>query len=447
MPFIAALILLVSGCGPAATSPRVQAHDLNLVFVILDAARASAFGCYGNALATTPHIDRLAAKATRFERAYAQSAWTLPSTSSFMTGKYPKLATGAARLLESDTLATELRKAGLRTAAFSENPYVTRGFGFDAGFERFEEYFPYERVVDAPQTYGRIDSTRTLSDAVEWVEQQRDERFFLYLHLLPPHAPYRPPPPFDGMFDKNYEGKIQGTPETLLGINDGKVEITPRDLEHLRLQYLENLAYADHQVGRLLEALEAQDLLDRTIVVVASDHGEAFREHGVLLHNTTLYGEMIHVPLLIRFPPRFGDLPARYGDVVELRDLLPTICHALQIPHCPDGGRSLLRRLRAPAKAGAVARAWTRGSSRQRLAALVTREHKLLLDLDAPESLALYDLESDPAETRNLAPRHPAIVRRLSAALLDIGAERLEAEQRPLDEVTRERLRALGYTE
>ena len=335
------------GCtrGPAAPE-RVRVDDLSVVLVVLDAAGARYVGALGNPLPTSPNIDALARDGgTLFERAYAQSAWTLPSAASFLTGRYPPRRGQDRTIVEGETLPTLLHEAGFQTAAFSENPHVTAHFGFARGFDVFREYFPESLFHEDPRFY-RVESARTTTDAVAWLEANQQGRFFLYVHLLAPHSPYQPPAPFGGRFDPDYTGPVDGVTDTLLRINEGTLAVSERDLEHLRLRYQENLAYGDHQMGRLLDALRRTGRFDRTIVIVAADHGEAFREHGWMLHTTTLYEEMIHVPLVIRFPPRIGRLPARWKGVVELRDMVPTLCDALQLTCSVGAERSLLRLMR-----------------------------------------------------------------------------------------------------
>jgi arylsulfatase A-like enzyme len=432
----------------AACRPPPRPQELSVVFVVLDAAGARYFGAYGNALPATPRIDDFAEDATVFERAYAQAAWTLPSVGSFMTGRYPPAPPDDRRVLESETLAQVLQREGLRTAAFSENPYVTRTFGFEKGFDEFREYFPHEAHVRAARRSVRPDSQRTVDEALAWTQEQRGGRVFLYVHFLMPHAPYDPPPPFGGRFDPDYAGSVHGVPETLTQINEGTLAIGPRDLEHLRLQYQENLAWADHQTGRLLDGLDALGVLERALVIVAADHGEAFREHGELLHNTTVYEEMIHVPLVLRLPSR-DDAPARFGGVVELRSLFATICEALALASCPASlAPSLFERMRdggAGERTG-LARSWAHGK-KGTFAALVLARHKLIVQAHSFTPVALYDLASDPGETTDLSAAQPELVREARSWLRDPSLEVFVGEEAVVDAATRERLRALGYAE
>lgn len=416
------------------------------MLVVLDAAGARHLGCYGSELPTTPRIDAFAREATVFERAYAQAAWTLPSVGSFMTGRYPPLQALEKRVGEGEMLAKVVQRAGLRTGAFSENPYVTRPFGFAAGFEEFREYFPFGALARSPDRFERRDSRRTVDEALAWMRTKRGERFFLYVHFLMPHAPYDPPPPFGGLFDPDYAGRVQGLPDTLRAINDGTLEIGPRDLAHLRLAYLENLAYADHETGRLLDGLDELGILDRALVILTGDHGEAFREHGEMLHNTTVYEEMIHVPLVVRVPSQAG-LPRRFAGVVELRSIFPTVCEAMRIEGCPSGlAPSLFEHVRAAGERPGPARSWARGK-KGTFAALILERYKLIVDASSFAPLALHDLERDPGETTDVAPAHPELVRAARSALRDPNLGVFVGVEAIVDPVTRERLRALGYAE
>lgn len=429
------------GCQGADETPAdIATDDLSVVLVVLDAAGARHFGIYGNPRPATPEIDAFAAEATVFDRAYAQAPWTLPSVSSLMTGLYPTPT--AAPLAKTETLASRLREAGLETAAFSENPYVTTVFGLGRGFDLFREEAPARNLMRPAASRSATHSDRTVDEVLDWLGKRQGVRFFLYVHLLPPHAPYDAPEPFHGRFDPDYRGEIDATMHTLGLIDRGLRPATPRDVEHLKRRYQENLAFADHQVGRLLRALREDDLLERCIVIIAADHGEAFREHGRLLHTSTLYDEMIHVPLIIRFPTRFGELPARWSSVVELRQVAPTVLAALGLPGA-RAGESLLERLRAgESRSAGSGRSVT--DAEGGASALVTDDEKLILSGDGKAEL--YSLGEDPDERRNLAERRPERVSELRRLLENPPAPSYQVGGAPvLKAATRERLRALGY--
>jgi len=427
----------------AGLSCARAAPDLSAVLVTIDAASARYLGTYGNQLDATPRLDALAEQSTVFERAYAQAPMTLHSTSSYLSGRYPSLKRGRVRL--ERPLAELLREAGLRTAAFSENPWVTRAYGLHVGFEDFREYFPFKAYKQSSIDFERRDSARTIQDVTAWLDAHAGERSFVYVHLLPPHAPYDPPAPFGGRFSAEFEEPAVDL-ATMLEADRGERELDARQVEHLRARYQENLAYADHQVGRLIDFLADRGRLDRTLLIVISDHGEAFMEHGRLLHNSTLYEEMIHVPLLIRFPPSLPRQPPRWSGVVELTDLLPTVCDALAIGSCePRHGRSLLGRMAEEHREDGVARAWT-AHRIGRLATLVLERRKLILDQETQRA-EYYDLVRDPGESSDLAASAPDDVARLSELLAQTGSVSVRHEDAEIDARTRELLRSLGYAE
>jgi arylsulfatase A-like enzyme len=448
---IPALALLTAAFSVTCSRHRVdpatvRADDLNVVLLILDAAGARYFGVYGNPLPTTPNVDALAADgATVFTRAYAQASWTLPSMASVFVGRYPMRRLQTRMRVHGQTLATVLQDAHVLTAAFSENPYITSTFGFDRGFDVFREYLPESVLHQEVLSYTTTSDVPT-SDAIAWLEANAGRRTFLYLHLLRPHNPYHAPAPYGAMFDPEYTGPLDGKTETLLQINNGTLVPSQRDIDHLRFLYQENLAYGDHQVARVLDTLRRLGTFDRTIVIVAADHGEAFREHGVMLHTSTLFEEMIHVPLVIRMPPRFGPMPPRFDGIVELRDLLPTLCHALSL-QCEVGtARSLLHPLRASTPAPRVARAWTSPIGWLALGAIVTPDRKLIIDMPV-RRLTLYDLRHDPNETRNIVdderPRAHRMARRLRKPKAMPAPTRGPGV---VGDDTVRKLQALGYT-
>jgi len=449
------LTLFTAGCFAIATTgaaaadapARVATGDLNVVFVILDAAGATHFSTYGLQRDTAPRITALAREGTLFRRAYAQSAWTLPSTASFLTGRYPPRRASKRMRVLGDTLATRLHDAGFATAGFSENAFVTGDFGFTRGFDKFNEYYPWKRHLEQRDSYSRADTGKTVDDIVAWIRDVKQKRFFVYAHLLPPHSPYDPPPPFGGRFDPDYRGSVEGSIQNLLKIESGSLAVDARDLEHLRLQYEDNLAFADDQVGRLLDALDALGLGERTIVIVASDHGEAFREHGHMLHTYTLYDEMIRVPLVIRFPARYGAPHEPWPDVVETRAILPTVCDALAIGPCADRSRSLLELVRRGTGGPAgVAISRTIDTKNRPLAAVVSGSYKLIVG-NRIGAVELYDLEHDPDERTNLAGHDRPRVLAMKALLRAADAESTPLSEGKIRDETRRNLEALGYVQ
>lgn len=444
---IVALLAAILGCGPSS-APAAAPEQLDLAWVVLDAAGASHFGLYGYPRNTTPNIDSLAAESAVFERAYAQFPITTSSTGSFLTGLYPHTAVKARRLI-APSIATLLAPHGYRSAAFSENPWVRPSLGFARDFETFELRASMEGASS-----GQRDTTTTIDRALSWIEASPSRPFLLYLHLLPPHTPYNPPEPFAGRFRAPGQSPHWKFFEVTLGQRDytadelrSAAEIDLRelpesqpDIELIRAAYDENLSYVDHQVGRLIAGLRSRDLLEHTIVVVTADHGEAFGEHEELFHGSSLYAEQIHVPLLIRLPAALPPARGRFDSVVELCDLVPTLLDLLEIEAPELDGRSLRPVLYSKGSTDSVARAWLEV---KHLASVQRGDTKLIVGGDEP---LLFDLASDPGETVNLARDRPELVEEMLGHLDAVGADGSATSDVEIDPKTRKELEALGYS-
>jgi len=447
---LAAILLAAVACDDAPTSPAPSATSSaevdagtsrrpDVVWVVLDAAGARHFSFLGAPRQTTPAISALARdpKSRVFERAYSQWPSTLGSTASFLTGLYPppdQIPNGFA----APTIALQLSEAGWRTAAFSENPFVARGYGFARGFDLFDEVPPQEPEAHAIVSQSRRDTARTIDRAVEWLSVDGGEPSFVYLHLLPPHAPFDAPAPFAGRFrSSDYRGPFDGRVPLIADVFFGKASASEEDLVQLSDLYDENLSFVDYHVGRLLDWLRDQERLDRTLFILSADHGEAFGEHGAFLHGTSLHDEQIHVPLVVRFPAEVPVGSRRVAQPVELVDVVPTILDVVGLPDRALPGTSLRRRSEGdPARPG-LARAWlARKDERWRMG--VAGDTKWIVRKG--EAPVLYDLRSDPDE---LAPRP------LARGEVLVGADReaptVEWNTVRIDRRVAKQLEALGY--
>jgi arylsulfatase A-like enzyme len=298
------------------------------------------------------------------------------------------------------TLAEVLTARGVQTAGFVANAVAGSAFGFDRGFAEFHEVFR--------DLGSRGDVFRKV--VPDWLARNKDRRFFLYLHFREPHFPYDPEPPFDTAFGP--EGPIPKAARReqawITDVNQGRRALLPEERAHLERLYDGNLAFADRQVGALVRDLEATGLAEKTVVIVAADHGEALFEHGWIGHNVQLYEESIHVPLVARFPRGRGPRGQRVSAPVDLLDLAPTIADVFGLRGQGGSlrefqGRSLLPVIAgAPGKPAVLSRTvWDRPRY-----ALRDARYKFLLDTRTGEG-ALFDLQADPAETRDLAPAEP----------------------------------------
>ncbi|MFQ6103897.1 MAG: tetratricopeptide repeat protein [Candidatus Glassbacteria bacterium] len=398
-----------------------EGKTVNLLVITLDTTRADKLGAYGCTEIKTPNIDRLAKSGVLFTRAYSSVPLTLPSHATIMTGMYPPghgvRNNGNYRLPEGvTTLAELLSEAGYRTAAFLAAFVLDSRFGLDQGFKLYHDSFLNLESKAQTFEYAERDAGRVTELAVDWLKDARSP-FFLWVHYFDPHHPYIPPQP--------YGDKYRDAP------------------------YLGEIAYTDHCVGTLLDALKETGLGDRTLIVLTSDHGESLGEHLESSHGVFLYEGPMRVPLIMTLD---GVLPAgrRVDDYVSLADILPTVCEVLDI-NVPDQvqGRSLLDVIRGVEKQETPlymeSRYPVENYGWSEITGLLWQGWKYLR-VPEPE---LYDIEADPHEQRNLAGENHEMLTALDSLLsrteghisTAVGAQALHQ----MDEDARKRLESLGY--
>jgi arylsulfatase A-like enzyme len=442
--------------GPSSASPadaaraepiRKAVAGSNVLLVILDAARAGNFGAYGYPRSTTPHLDRIASEGVLFERAFTPAVYTLAAMSSLWTSQYPdrhhsEVSFSARLPRDRLTLAELLSAQGVLTTAFVANAVAGAGFGFDRGFTEFNEVF---RILGS-----RGDVFRKALPP--WLAAHKDRRFFAYVHFREPHWPYDPEPPFDTRFGP--EGPVPKAARRdmrwITDVNQGRRPLSPEERDHLVRLYDGNLAFADQEVGAIRASLEAAGLWDRTVLIVAADHGEGLFEHGWIGHNVQLFEESIHIPLIMRFPPGRGPAGKRVGALVDLLDLAPTIADLFGVLGQGGSreafqGRSLLPVIAgAPGKPAVLARSvWDRPRY-----ALRDERFKFHYDTRSGEE-RLTDLAADPGETRDAAPHEPVRAAYYRQALhhwtLNLAGRPRATEEARLTPEQCENLKALGY--
>ncbi len=422
----------------------------DIFLIILDAARADVFeGGLGAELA--PNVQALAAEGTVFSQAWAPSSWTGQSIPGIWTGMAPDtvgMEHWGSRLPSELTTFPELvNDAGYNTVLWSQHNIYRARAELRHGFEVFEE-------VDSTSLEAR-ELLPAINDLVD------DERpTFAAIHLLPPHAPYVPPDPFRGSRSSGYEG--EGISAVMLNRFDSlyteeQAELRDEIRRAAVAQYEENVAFADHLVGRLVDDLRAQGRYDDALVIVTSDHGEAFYEHGSFLHTSLLYEEFLRVPLVIKWPRSFGGYAPVVDTPVSLIDVAPTLVDGLGIDdeRARYQGRSLLPPATGGPAADRVMYAYTSGQTNPELAprpqyALLWNGLKLILDGVSGRTV-LFRLSDDPEERVDLSQDdfHAAwltqVLRRSAAHnarfLVELGGAAVE----DLDAETVRRLKALGY--
>lgn len=325
---LAVILLLsgLSGCGPGARP--------NVLLVVIDTARADRLSVDGYARQTSPEIAKLAREGVVYEQAYTPAPWTLPAHASLFTGLYPSShgADSGHMILEDRlyTLAEAFHDAGYRTAAYAGNPWVGRQYGFGQGFDSYEEAWQGTSGDEEDAGASRLNSR--IGHWLEWRESSptRDQPFFMFINYLEPHLPYNPPEPERSRFlapgtDTADVERLRrfGHPQELRYVL-GQDGLRPGDLAILSDLYDGEIAYLDRRVGEVAGFLRARRLLDETVVVITSDHGEAIGDHGFLDHKLNVFEEVLRIPLVLRYPRAIA-AGQRVAGPVMLQDLYPTL--------------------------------------------------------------------------------------------------------------------------
>jgi arylsulfatase A-like enzyme/Flp pilus assembly protein TadD len=399
----------------------------NVIVITIDTLRADHLGCYGYKQIKTPNIDALAADGARFDHAYTPVPVTLPAHTVIFTGTYPMLSGmhdfSANKLSpEQPTLASILKEHGYTTGAVIGSAVLDRRFGLDHGFDFYYDHFDFSRLQESNLDEMERPGNVVADAALDWLANNYQKKFFLWMHLYDPHYPYRPPAPYNEQYASNlYDGEI---------------------------------AFADAQVGRLIHFLKEKNLYQNAVVILAGDHGESLGEHGEKTHGFFIYNATLHVPLIIRLPgppKRITKIAAPIFASVSLADIVPTVLHVLNLDvPAQVQGQNLL-----PLLSGAKAPEPRSLYSETFLPRLhfnwselrgVETANYHFIDAPKPE---LYDLSKDPGETQNLMSQKKAVAEemrlKLAALIRDYSAGRELAEKTGLDPALMERLKSLGY--
>ena len=457
--------LLVLGCQPASNPP-------NVLVIVLDTTRADALTGLGMSVRPTPRLDALAAEGVRYTAAFSTAFWTLPSHASLLTGLTPSAhgATSETNHLPkaATTLAERLRDEGWRTGAFITNAWISRARGFAQGFDRFFEAWKSESRGGDTYTLDRA----VVTAAVEWLDAPAaDEPFFMLLNLNSVHMPYSPDPlTHVELFPDPRPVDRVATLKQLKGMwghLGGALTLDDQDYQIMRELYVAELARLDALLGELIDALAQRSLVDDTLIIVTSDHGENIGDHGMIDHLFSMYDSTIRIPLIVRYPGgvRAGETDARLASLI---DIVPTVLEVVGLEPAGSSGdaRSLLsvedeprafvvaendRPINGIELMGGRFPDFDVSSIDHRTRALRTRTHKLIWTDDG--RVELYDLEADPGELHDLASSAPEMREQLLALLeewrrANEGIERDgSGPRRERDPDAEAELRALGYIE
>ncbi len=442
----AAVCLATGACSKRERLPAA-CSDCNVVLISMDTVRADHLGVYGHTRATSPNVDRFAEHAAVFENAISQSAWTLPAHASMMTGLYPgRLGVShypAKRSIPKvPMLAEQFRSAGYATGAFTGGGFVAAHFGFSRGFDVYSsDGRRFEHNMEA---------------ALAWLKQNRERRFFLFLHGYDAHRPY-----FSRPDDKASIGLTGKRNAERRGFCVKANRSRPPDLDVVLQYYDASIRHGDLEVGRFLNALEALELSGRTVVLITSDHGEEFFEHGNCDHVRFLYLEVVNVPFLLRVPghPSGGK---RVAEIVPASiSVGRTLLELVGIDASDFPGPSLMPLLRGEVSPFESVYSETDSipgvlGSRGATIARTTSRHKLIAYLDEKKEEG-YDVVTDVAEQHALPDADPVYQQRddlsawkKSVVPIEAPPRKSARKARPAEELPSEiqkQLESLGYLE
>jgi len=454
--------------GPALELEPTARRRPPVFLVLVDTLRADHLSVYGYAKPTSPNVDALAADGTVYLRAFAQAPWTRPSCAALLTSRYPPeiglRGLWSPLLPEIPILPQFMRIEGYATAGIVSSVHLSTQYGFDKGWDVFDLGTTYLnwtgvkhalarlQLVSRSEAYPRYNAEELTDRAIEWIEAQplTGRPLFMYLHYSDPHAPYRPPPEQDRWheFASETARAVAVPPDGLP--RDGPI-LPAAERDAMVARYDAEIAFFDQHFGRLIDHLKERDLYRDALVIVTADHGEEFGEHGGWTHGHTLYNELLHVPLVVKYPAWLTP-PAERPDSAGSIDVIPTIREVLDASWPESGfrGRSLLA---GNDGSEGDARFLYADNENPSLRGVYQGEGKLIQRLD-PSGTVLeeryYSLVSDFRERGDGAI--PAVISAdrlatLRGILASQGDRALPAEDIEPDEESVEELRALGYIE
>jgi len=453
-PWLVVFIVLAGACGRSHRQPP------NVLLISLDTLRADHVGCYGYERDTTPFLDEFAASAVRFESAFVNTHSTAPSHSTLLSSRYQETHGVHLDLLamarhENDPsmlhfppdlpMVQELMSAaGYRTCAITEGGYVSAEMGFQRGFDHYDD-----TSRDIRQGEAKL---------LEWLRENSGEApKFVFFHTYQVHGPYLSPPEYQEMFSPPGDPPEAG-PDPVQTVRRIITEdifhaerVSPVMLDYLRNRYDRSLRYTDDTLRDLFSELRAAGFLDNALVVICSDHGEEFGDHGRLQHSDTLFDELVHIPLFVAAPDiKGGRVSRRMASTIDITPTILTYCN-IDVPVEFEGSDLLSGDETADAKVFFQRGNFAYGLRTRRWKFVIGPQPRSILP---PHPVSLYDLEADPGEQHNLAAEMPGNVQ-LFRREVEHWKKRLQTEraarrpahapQRPASAAQLKRLKSLGY--
>lgn len=402
---------------PSSFKPSSGHKVRHVILITIDTLRSDALSSYGSTRTLTKNIDSLAADGALFKNAFSAAPWTLPSFSSMMTGLSPtvhKTYTAQSALPDKfKTLAEYMRDSGYYTSAVGDNFFLHPEYNMDQGFIEYNFYPKRQMVVDSFAAIvidtafpGRLDyyiSTKELTDlAAKWLEENRDSDFFLWVHYYDPHIPYTPPREYIAK-DAVPDGAVGYALMDAAKIRSGHFAPNAAQRKWIRELYDAEVRYVDDNIGRLLDAIKENSLYKSSLIILTSDHGEEFWDHGGFEHGHTLYNELLHVPLIVKLP---GSHQAEVvDDEVTTQSLMATVLDATHIrkDSQPPTAESLVPLITGPHGQYPEEPLVSTGLLYYENRESVIFDHNKYIESLVTGRAELYDLKTDPNEQNPLA--------------------------------------------
>ena len=439
-----AFTVLVLGCG--SPGPSLPQPGAPIIIIDIDTLRADHLGCYGYQRPTSPNIDGFAAESVLFEWAFSQAPNTPPSQTSILTGLYP----GTHGMIEDEdivpdgitTLAEALAAHGMMTTGFHDGGYMSDHFNIGQGFQIYDNNRGQGLKGIGPKVF-------------DWLRENHDQPFLLFVHTYDTHTPYDPTPPFDALFVDEVPPPSPGfSPTTeqmekirLSKYTEERLMLADNDLGYAMARYDAEIAYVDDWFGEFMALIRELGLDDRATIVFISDHGEEFQEHGSVLHEK-LYATVTRVPLIVRLPG--GGISRRVPQTVQAMDIMPTL---LDLAGCPipdevqaNSLTSLIFGVDGEHPLTAFGESPFFGERRF----IATGRHHLLFTKKNKTS-ELYDFRIDPLEQIDISSEQTAETARLQDLIEDwdenirLPFQHDSQDGEDIDEATLEQLKELGY--
>ena len=444
MVLVLALVMALGAILIFSKSPMFRTTDgtevprcpnCNVIVILIDTLRADHLPCYGYERNTAPNICGLAEEGFLFQNMFSNSPSTKASVASLFTSMLPSqhksIHNEDVLSDEVTTMAEILAEHGYHTYAVNGNPVIKTKFNYDQGFATWKD--------NITRTTKR---NRVIFDSLGSYEQP----FFLYLHYMDPHSPYTAPTSYYRFFNGDYDGSVTGA-----GPYDvSYFENRPDELEQLRNFYDNEIRFVDHRIGELFERLREAGLYEDSVIILLSDHGEMFLEHGSFEHSNGVYTEVIDVPLIIR-PPNQEKIVVETP--VQTVDILPTLLSMLgiDVDH-RFMGRPIFSLIGSDETRPIFSEQQRRCCGQTRFAekALIMGNYKLIKQLAKTNVHLLFDMRKDPMERVNLidsAPNAIELIEKMDS-LIQANAsmyDGIETKKTTLDEETTQQLKALGY--